>query len=58
MSYFINTEADLQGRTLGELESFLQADKVNAAYGRDLMVNPTLELELIYQPVGYVCNGA
>lgn len=58
MSYVIDTETDLQNWTLEDLESFLRADKANTAYGRDPMVNPALELELVYAPIGYVCNEA
>lgn len=57
MSYAINTEADLERRTLEELEAILKADELNATYGRDPLVNPALELELFYGPIGYVCNG-
>lgn len=56
MSYLIDSPEDLDAYTLEDLESFITADEVNGARGRELLINPALELALAYAPVAYVCN--
>ncbi|MFJ2033902.1 hypothetical protein [Streptosporangium sp. NPDC087985] len=57
MTYAINTGTDLENYSFDDLESFIKADEFNALLGRDRIINPALNLELVYEPIGYVFNS-